>query len=258
MLKNIYKKEYNIGEILSDAWTIYSKNFKLILLIILCTYLPLTIISEIISLQVPVSADPVLTFNWGLIGIQILIALLMLIVTLAIAFVVKFRAEGEEIDLSKAITNAFSRWFPVIGTSILMGIFLIGLFILLIVPGIIFSVYWIFTIYIVALNNKSGLEALKHSKAIVKGRWWKVVGYGFVFGLIALAVVFPVLAVSAPIILLATMIGKSVILTSVLNIVFGVIAYVISAFFTVVYVVFFLNFDKNRVGNKKPALDTSP
>lgn len=174
MLNNIYNKEYDIGEILSGAWQIYTKNFKLILLIILCIYLPLSIISEILSLQAAsvgtAPASP-LNMNWGLLVIQIILGLLILVVTLAIAFVVKFRVEGKEIDLSSAIKNGFSRWLPVIGTSILMGVFLIGLFILLIVPGIIFSVYWIFTVYIVALNNKSGLAALKHSKAIVKGRW---------------------------------------------------------------------------------------
>ena len=74
------------------------------------------------------------------------------------------------------------------GFSIVMGIFLLGLFILLIVPGIIFSIYWIFSYY-VFLNERKGIFAsLGQSRQIVKGKWWTMLGYFILIILIVIGI----------------------------------------------------------------------
>lgn len=94
-----------------------------------------------------------------------------IIATIAIAFVVQARINNEVITIGDAFKKAFSKWGIVIGASMLMGLYLMGLYILLIIPGFIFSIYWIFTIYAVILLNKSGKEAMDYSKELVTGRW---------------------------------------------------------------------------------------
>lgn len=58
-------------------------------------------------------------------------------------------------------------------TYIIYIILIVLLFLLLIIPGIIFMVYWYFFAYIVLDQGLSGMSALKKSKEIIKGHWWK-------------------------------------------------------------------------------------
>lgn len=59
--------------------------------------------------------------------------------------------------------------------SILVGLIaLVGL-ILLVIPGLIFAVWYSFALLIFVLEGTKGYEALKKSKALVSGRFWLVV-----------------------------------------------------------------------------------
>ena len=125
---NIFKKEYSIGEILSDAWGLFINNFKLILWITLIVYIPLNIINELISVSAPADPEMVALYAWPFFATIIITSLIGIVATLAIAFVVKYRVENKEIGLGEALKKGFSRWVPAIGTSLLAGIFLIGLY----------------------------------------------------------------------------------------------------------------------------------
>lgn len=72
--------------------------------------------------------------------------------------------------------------------SIVYTIFIMGLFILLIIPGIIFIIYWIFGPFVLVGTNKGILDSLKESHIIVKGNWWRVLKLLFLFGLVGLLI----------------------------------------------------------------------
>ncbi|MEK6800565.1 MAG: hypothetical protein AABY05_01405 [Nanoarchaeota archaeon] len=72
--------------------------------------------------------------------------------------------------------------------SIILSLYSIGLFILFVIPFIIFIVYWSFSSYVLLDEGKGINASLKRSRHIVKGRWWKVVGYILVVFLIYLAI----------------------------------------------------------------------
>ena len=48
---------------------------------------------------------------------------------------------------------------------------------LLIIPGVLYLIYWIFVPQVVVLKDVSFGEALSYSKTIVSGRWRKVFFY---------------------------------------------------------------------------------
>jgi len=82
---------------------------------------------------------------------------------------------------------------PALLASILNALIMIGGFILLIVPGIIFAVWFAFTVYDVAINNTlDPIQALKNSKQLVDGRWfdvfWRLVAPGVIFTVSALLI----------------------------------------------------------------------
>ncbi|MDP3793544.1 MAG: hypothetical protein Q8R07_02210, partial [Candidatus Uhrbacteria bacterium] len=143
-------------------------------------------------------------------------------------------------DYKTALKASLSRWLPAIGTNIILGIFLVGLLLLFIIPGFIYSVFWGFATYAVILNDKSGREALRYSKSIVKGRWWKTFWYNIVF-------VF--------LMLLTTFVAGGILGFLPDRGVFGIISDtlidVAFAFFTVVLTIFFINFDHTKIVAKE-------
>ena len=87
----------------------------------------------------------------------------------------------------------------------------------------------------VGLRSMEGMAAIRYSKSLVKGRWWKTFGYLIVFGLLGalcggivggLFGMFPV--------------------SRVTQIVSNSVVSLIAAFFNVVSTIFFLRFEANR------------
>jgi len=58
-------------------------------------------------------------------------------------------------------------------TNLIYVLLLILLFLLLIIPGIIFLVYWYVFSSVVLDQHLSGMAALKKSKEMITGNWWR-------------------------------------------------------------------------------------
>ncbi len=60
--------------------------------------------------------------------------------------------------------------------SFLSGLAILGGFILFIVPGIIFSIWFAFSSYILISEGQKGRRALSESKELAKSYWWAIFG----------------------------------------------------------------------------------
>jgi len=170
-MEQIVFKEYSFGKILSESWRLFKENFKLILIITLIVYTPVNIILAVFQLgELPIWKQALTS--------ALFTGLVEIIAAMAIIIVVKSKIDGVPLDLKSAFKKSFSKWPSAVVTNILKGVLLIFLFILLIVPGIIYSVFWMFNLYAVVLSDKSGKGALDYSKSVVKGRWGKALIYG--------------------------------------------------------------------------------
>ncbi len=58
-------------------------------------------------------------------------------------------------------------------TYIIYAFLIMLLFLLLVIPGIIFMVYWYVFSYVVLDQGLTGMAALKKSKEMITGNWWK-------------------------------------------------------------------------------------
>lgn len=227
-----HSKEYSVREILTLAWRIYKENFKAILYITLIVYIPLNFILSLLPTTDQISPGDPKSF---LRLLEVLEGLLGIIATLAIAYLVKARSENESLNFKQALNKALERFLPALGTNILMGILLLLLFLLLIVPGVIFSVYWAFSTYVVAFKNLAFMKALNYSKSLVFGRWWRTLNISAILTILAIVIslVLSLPAQSLPNNFITTTFWKTVI-------------DIISAYFTVAYVIFYLNWDKTK------------
>lgn len=229
LLKHIYEREISIGEIFSGGWDIYTKRFKPILIITLLIYIPINIILYFVGGALSNLEDFKVYFDI----MRILEALFGIIVTMSIAVIVENASYGEEdneISWGESINRAFSRWGSCIGTNILAGLIIFGLFLLLIVPGIIWVVYYSFAIQVVILKNLGGKEALDYSKSLVKGQWWRVFAILVLFNFIN--------------IIIALVIGFiSGFLPGIFGLFTDTLIDIVGAYFTVATTIFFLNID---------------
>lgn len=105
--------------------------------------------------------------------------------SIAIIQVAKKYADSAPLgEPSEELQKAAGLWLPVMKTAIINGIYTILLSLIFLVPGIIYGLYWTFSIYVTVFTGKSGKEAMDHSKRLVKGRWWQTAGFLFVVGVI--------------------------------------------------------------------------
>lgn len=244
MESEIYKRKFSISEMLATAWDSYFNNFNTFILVVLATYVPLNIINFIYSAYVPEDelAELIKDYNLNVIAYTIMIFLtsfiLVSIATIATAFIVQEDINNKNINFMQAINKSFNRLSTYMLTGLMMGIFL-GFLFILIIPGIIVGIFWIFALTSVALRNQSGMKALEYSKSIVDGRWWPVFGYALSFIVLSFLASFFIGLIFG---FVYTVFGESVILDFILS---SIISF-ITLYFTVVYVVFFINFDATK------------
>ena len=86
----------------------------------------------------------------------------------------------------KSVFNAYGVFWRYIWVCILQGLIMIGGFILLIVPGIIWAIKYSFAPTIVIDTGVSASQALKESANITDGSKWKLLGFYIVLGLLNL------------------------------------------------------------------------
>jgi len=237
MESKIKSQRLGIGDLFSVGWQLYNANFTDILRVILWVYIPINLVVALLPVE------------WGQPGavtqeaqlynniVQLLEFFVGIIATMGIAVIVEKAVHGETLAWHDALRHGLSRWLSAIGTGLLGGLILLGLTFLLIIPGIIWSLYYAFWIYVVALRAVGGKTALDYSKRLVLGQWWRVFGTFFVIGFTGLIVVLTVT-------FLLTLIADN----PLANLIINTVANIVGAFFLVVTVVFFLNTDHQVTG----------
>lgn len=222
METKIRTQKFGLGDLLSQGWKLYRTGLAEIVPIILCVYIPVNLISML-----------VLAYNPDAFSISsILRSFLGVVATMAIAYVVENKVQGQSATWDRALKFGLSKWLTAFFTGLLAGLIILGLSLLLIVPGIIWAVYYTFWVYAVALRNLDTTYALGYSKDLVKGQWWRVCGITIVIAILTYVVTFVIGMLS---ILLPTSPAAEFVTYTITDIVI--------ALFTVTSVVFFLNVD---------------
>lgn len=161
-------------ELLKNSWQIYKKRFSTFMLISLVSLvtLPLYFVNPTAFLVI----FP-LVILWALIAI-----FLGLWQMPAMLYAVKDR--DQNIGFKESFKRGLSKIWPYLGTEALAGLAVLGGTILLVIPGIIFAIWFTFSSYLVVSENLSGKAALSRSKQLVKGSFWAVLGRSAFIGLI--------------------------------------------------------------------------
>lgn len=132
--------------------------------------------------------DPnIATIEPSQMGLFFLFVVIIMVMNL-MAAIAMVRAVSQPNDATLQTAYAYARkmFWPYLWVSALVGAAVSVGFILLIIPGIIFMVWFAFSYMVVLLEDIRGADALKKSKSYVTGRWWGVFGRMLFLVLIAI------------------------------------------------------------------------
>ncbi len=171
-------KKFFKREAIRFGWNVMKKNFWFFAGVLIVTGL-ITWISSIIS--------ELIKKEFAILSIIIGIAgwVLMIVVQLGLIKIALNLHDNKERKFSD-LFSCFHLFFKYIFSSILYGLIVLGGFILLIVPGIIWSIKFQFFGYFIVDKGVGPMEALKRSSAITQGAKWNLFLFGLLLGLINL------------------------------------------------------------------------
>lgn len=190
------QKLMGIKDLFRSSWNIYKKDFKKFLIIAVIFFGITGLIMNFIGPEtpqipeaeiqpaaapifMPSQAEPLLTLPWYFFFLIILATTFISILGSA-SLISAVKEIPKDWEIKEVIKEGLAKYWPFLFVSILTGL-IIGLgFLFLIVPGIIFVVWFAFSTYVVICEDKRGFKALSRSRELVKGHWWSVAKRVFV------------------------------------------------------------------------------
>ncbi len=178
-------------DIIVKSVHLYKENMRLFLSYMGALFVPLAV-SILLGGLFTLSDHTSVPLTMVRVTIMILVYLASLWITLTFIRVVAHRYEGTPAEsMKQELQKSIPLIWPAILASLLAGLTVFGGALLLIIPGIIFSIWFAFVIYAVAIDTKKPIDAMRASKSLVVGRWfpvfWRFVAPGILFGILVFA-----------------------------------------------------------------------
>ena len=179
-------RQLSFGEILDQSFKVLKDNFIVLTSTMALVYVPYTMLMAQFVPTAPagVPQQP----SMGVVLPAMLGALVMLTVMplsqLAVTRAVSEAYLNVPLTLTEAYRTALKSYVPYIGTCLLLGLSVLGLMLLLVVPAIYFGIAWALVGPVAVVEGIFGGAAMKRSRALTKGYWWRTFGVLVLAGLI--------------------------------------------------------------------------
>lgn len=126
-----------------------------------------------------------LNYPLGILSLIILIPVVIITgVWSQVSLIFAIKDREEKIGIVESFKRGWSKLFSFFWVSILFSVIIMGGYLLFIIPGVIFSIWFSFSLYILVSENLKGMNALFRSKQLVSGYWVEVWLRFFLIGLI--------------------------------------------------------------------------
>ncbi len=178
------KSLVSISDLCKKSLNFYKQRFLLMVtlaLIPFANFVILSLLSELMSSNIHGNE-----FVIGVGFIAALFSLFALVVNfwIQITFFYAIKEKDLAVNAKNLLMFSWDKIYSSSWVTFLVAIMLIGGFILFIVPGVIFSIWFSLALYVFVFEDIKGMPALYASKELVKGYWWPLFARFFVFGLI--------------------------------------------------------------------------
>ncbi|MBI5187560.1 MAG: pilus assembly protein PilP [Nitrospirae bacterium] len=186
--------------ILGDAWRIYKSRLGTFLgIMLISNIVPVLLIGALIvvGLFLGFKLPPPGSLNIGIIlSFLIVFSFIMIVYTWGvIALIYAIKDSDEGIGIKESYRKGWHKILSFWWVSFLLAFILIGGFIL-IVPGIIFAIWFSLSVFVLIAEDIKGMDALLKSREYVKGRWGSVF-WRFLFIVLISMIIMIILSVPA-------------------------------------------------------------
>jgi len=175
-------KYFNFSDVLGYGWRVMKANFWFFVgvgvVFIVVSYLPAIARFGVRSLHLPRAYDITVGFLFQILGWAISVGLGIGLIKIALSFCDE---QKPEFGTLFAATDCFWRY---LGAMIVYTLIIFAGFILLIIPGIIWSIKFCFCYYFIVDKGLGPIKALKASSRTTMGVKWELFGFGILCTLI--------------------------------------------------------------------------
>ena len=164
-----------VDALFAAAWAVFQRRFGTLFAIYLLM-LVAAVGPPLLGAGIGVLLSSVLPFGkGGIVAVCALVGGLGAFVGLSCGFgALVVAALEEELGVREAFARSWEKFLPFAWVSFLVGFVVSGGFLLLIIPGIIFSIWFFFAHFVIFDDDTRGMSALLKSRAYVSGRWFDV------------------------------------------------------------------------------------
>ena len=200
-LKNlVYSRELRWNEAIAIGLRLFFYNIRTVILGMIVIALPISLLLNLIQVRMvnaneilqQLSAAATVTENqlYAVMQEVMTTSLLLMAVTvflepifvIGVAKATKWRLESRQANYGAVFRQAMLLEPIVVKVGIVyMALFFLGSF--LVIPAIYLDVVWCFYLYCIALGKRRGIDALGHSRILVRGRWWRTFGFLIALGI---------------------------------------------------------------------------
>ncbi len=171
-MQQVTESPFDIGPVIRHAWEIYRMRMKDIILYLLWSMLiatcallvPLALFA--VSAALPSGPAALARGFAGVLGLGVVIAATAVFVPGYFHLVSAYR---EKIGYREAMRRGLKQFWPFVVTQFLAGLVILGGYVMLIVPGIIWAVSFMMLPWIIVREGGKGMPALLRARRLVKG-----------------------------------------------------------------------------------------
>lgn len=173
-------------KIFTDSLSLYHKNWRALFPYLILLFIPVLVT---VSLAVAlfylevIFKIPAIKFFGDILMVIILLAgvLFSFWTIVALTINLKNAIENQPVVSWKAgLKSSYRLLLPAVLATVLAALIIFGSTLLLIIPGVITFIWYLFTLYTVLFEDANATTALKKSKMLVIGRWWHIAWRWFV------------------------------------------------------------------------------
>jgi hypothetical protein len=229
------QSEISIGEIVTQTFNLYSRNFAQYLIPflaagILTGLVTMAVRSAVIIPVAPVHPTTQQLLAWSSTFLVATLTSLFLsgIVSwisngITMGITIKFTSdmlERGQANLQANFNFTLTRILFLLAASIITGILIVLGLIVLVIPGIILAIIFSLVYPAIMLENTGVIESLSRSRALVSNRWLKTFGLLLVLGIIVAIVSGVVAVITAPLGVVSPLLSS--VLTAFINPIFPI------------------------------------
>ncbi len=184
-----------IKQLILKAWDLYLDNFKKLL----------GLLGLLLAVNFASSAADLLIVNYTIDWAQMVWRVAAgaffwcatILISIAFLIAINNLLNKQTFTFASALNQAAKKWWLVLLVAATSGLIIFGGFILFIIPGIIFAVWYNFSMYEALFQNTDVEQSLRHSHNLSRGRFWPVgwrlaipnLFWSLILGLLAYSVV---------------------------------------------------------------------